>query len=88
MTRADASIAGIFTDGDLRRLIERGADLRALHAADVMHPGPKLVSADALAVDAADVMEQHRITSVLVIDASGAIVGALNSNDLMRAKVI
>jgi arabinose-5-phosphate isomerase len=79
---------GIFTDGDLRRLIERGADLRALYAADVMHPGPKLVSADALAVDAADVMEQHRITSVLVIDAGGLLVGALNSNDLMRAKVI
>jgi arabinose-5-phosphate isomerase len=81
-------VLGIFTDGDLRRLIERGADLRALVAADVMHPGPKLVSADALAVDAADVMEQHRITSVLVIDAGGVLVGALNSNDLMRAKVI
>jgi len=81
-------VLGIFTDGDLRRLIERGADLRALVAADVMHPGPKLVSADALAVDAADVMEQHRITSVLVIDAAGTLVGALNSNDLMRAKVI
>jgi len=81
-------VQGIFTDGDLRRLIERGADLRAMRAADVMHPGPKLVSADALAVDAADVMEQHRITSVLVIDASGVLVGALNSNDLMRAKVI
>ena len=85
---AAGRVLGIFTDGDLRRLIERGADLRALVAADVMHPGPKLVSADALAVDAADVMEQHRITSVLVIDASGALVGALNSNDLMRAKVI
>ena len=85
---AQGRVLGIFTDGDLRRLIERGADLRALRAADVMHPGPKLVSADALAVDAADVMEQHRITSVLVIDASGVLVGALNSNDLMRAKVI
>jgi len=87
---ADAAghVLGIFTDGDLRRLIERGADLRALVAADVMHPGPKLVSADALAVDAADVMEQHRITSVLVIDAGSVLVGALNSNDLMRAKVI
>jgi arabinose-5-phosphate isomerase len=85
---ADGRVQGIFTDGDLRRLIERGADLRALHAADVMHTAPKLVSADALAVDAADLMEQHRITSVLVIDASGALTGALNSNDLMRAKVI
>jgi arabinose-5-phosphate isomerase len=85
---AEGHVLGIFTDGDLRRLIERGADLRALRAADVMHPQPKLVSADALAVDAADVMEQHRITSVLVVDAQGLLTGALNSNDLMRAKVI
>jgi arabinose-5-phosphate isomerase len=81
-------VAGIFTDGDLRRLIERGATLQGLVAADVMHPGPRLVRADALAVDAAALMEQHRITSVLVVDAAGLLVGALNSNDLMRAKVI
>lgn len=85
---ADRRVCGIFTDGDLRRLIERGADLRPLHAHQVMHPNPKLVRADSLAVEAAAVMEQHRITSVLVIDAQGALVGALNSNDLMRAKVI
>ena len=79
---------GIFTDGDLRRLIERGADLRALKAEDVMHRSPRLVRADALAVDAASVMEAQRITSVLVVDEAGRLVGALNSNDLMRAKVI
>ena len=88
VTDPRGSVLGIFTDGDLRRLIERGGDLRVLHAADVMHTGPKLVRADALAVDAAQVMEQHRITSVLVVDAAGALCGALNSNDLMRAKVI
>jgi arabinose-5-phosphate isomerase len=84
--------AGIFTDGDLRRLIEQadgsGADLRSRTAADLMHPQPRLVRADSLAVDAAGVMEQHRVTSVLVVDAAGVLVGALNSNDLMRAKVI
>lgn len=85
---AEARPIGIFTDGDLRRLIERGADLRALTAADVMHRGPRLVRAAALAVDAAALMEQHRITSVLVVDDAGRLVGALNSNDLMRAKVI
>jgi arabinose-5-phosphate isomerase len=79
---------GIFTDGDLRRLIERGADLRALVAEAVMHRSPKLVRDDALAVEAAAVMEQQRVTSVLVVDAAGVLVGALNSNDLMRAKVI
>jgi len=84
----DSRVLGIFTDGDLRRLIERGADLRALRASDVMHTGPRLVSADALAVDAAELMELHRITSVLVVDAAGKLTGALNSNDLMRAKVI
>ena len=85
---ADGRPAGIFTDGDLRRLIERGADLRALTAAEVMHPKPRLVQAVSLAVAAAEVMEQHRVTSVLVIDERGVLVGALNSNDLMRAKVI
>jgi len=85
---ADDRVLGIFTDGDLRRLIERGADLRGLTAQQVMHRAPKQVRADALAVDAADLMERHRITSVLVVDGEGRLVGALNSNDLMRAKVI
>jgi arabinose-5-phosphate isomerase len=79
---------GIFTDGDLRRLIERGGDLRTLRAADVMTAGPKLVRSDQLAVEAADVMERHRVTSVLVVDDAQRLIGALNSNDLMRAKVI
>jgi arabinose-5-phosphate isomerase len=79
---------GIFTDGDLRRLVERGTDLRGLRAEQAMHRGPRLVSADALAVEAAEVMEQHRVTSVLAVDAAGRLVGALNTNDLMRAKVI
>ena len=85
---ADERALGIFTDGDLRRLIERGADLRALHAEDVMHRQPRCIGVDALAVDAAQIMERHRVTSVLAVDADGRLVGALNSNDLMRAKVI
>ncbi len=84
----DGRAVGIFTDGDLRRLIERDADLRALRAEDVMHRQPRCVAADALAVDAAELMERHRITSVLALDADGRLVGALNTNDLMRAKVI
>ncbi|MCJ0765677.1 KpsF/GutQ family sugar-phosphate isomerase [Variovorax terrae] len=85
---ADSRVLGIFTDGDLRRLIERGVDLRAATAQDVMHASPRTIRADALAVDAVELMEQHRITSVLVADADLRLVGALNSNDLMRAKVI
>ena len=88
VTAADGHVLGIFTDGDLRRLIEKGGDLRTLTAEEVMHTGPKLVRADALAVDAAQVMELHRITGVLVVDERGRLRGALNSNDLMRAKVI
>ena len=82
------NILGVFTDGDLRRLIEKGVDLRALHAKDVMHAYPRTVLHDALAVEAAELMEQFQITSVLVVNESGALCGALNSNDLMRAKVI
>ncbi|HEX4232706.1 MAG TPA: KpsF/GutQ family sugar-phosphate isomerase [Caldimonas sp.] len=85
---AAGRIAGIFTDGDLRRLIETGGDLRAMRAGEVMSAGPKLVRDDALAVEAAEMMERHRVTGLLVVDAAEALVGALNSNDLMRAKVI
>ncbi len=81
-------VLGIFTDGDLRRLVETGRDLRDLRAEDVMHRSPRVVHPDALAVAAAELMETHRITSVLVVDGGGLLVGALNSNDLMRAKVI
>jgi arabinose-5-phosphate isomerase len=79
---------GVFTDGDLRRLIEKGGDPRALTAANVMRPAPRTIRADRLAAEAADVMEQYKINCMLVVDASGVLVGAFNSNDLMRAKVI
>ncbi|MDB5858252.1 MAG: kdsD, partial [Ramlibacter sp.] len=81
-------VLGIFTDGDLRRLIEQGIDLRAMKARDVMHPAPRTIRNNALAAEAAQLMEQFRITSVLVVDADDIICGAVNSNDLMRAKVI
>jgi arabinose-5-phosphate isomerase len=81
-------ILGIFTDGDLRRLVEQGKDLRSCRAADVMHTSPKTILHSALAVDAADMMERLRITSVLVVDEQGRLCGIINSNDLMRAKVI
>ena len=88
---ADERVVGIFTDGDLRRLIEKtgsGADLRTLVAREVMHTQPRTVRPEALAVEAAGLMEASRITSVLVVDGAGRLQGALNSNDLMRAKVI
>ncbi|MEO7402017.1 MAG: KpsF/GutQ family sugar-phosphate isomerase [Ramlibacter sp.] len=81
-------VLGIFTDGDLRRLVEKGVDLRSRTAEEVMHADPRTVRASALAVEAVALMELHRITSVLVVDDAGALCGALNTNDLMRAKVI
>jgi arabinose-5-phosphate isomerase len=85
---AEDRVQGIFTDGDLRRLVEQGRDLRALTAAEVAHPKPRTVGAEALAVDAADLMEAARITVVLVVDADQHLLGAISINDLMRAKVI
>jgi arabinose-5-phosphate isomerase len=84
----DGRVLGIFTDGDLRRLIEKGVDLRGQTAREVMHTQPRTIRNDALAVEAVELMEQHRITSVLVVNAEGKLVGAVNTNDLMRAKVI
>ncbi|MGV1044889.1 MULTISPECIES: KpsF/GutQ family sugar-phosphate isomerase [unclassified Limnohabitans] len=85
---ADGRVLGVFTDGDLRRLIEKGDDLRSLKASDVMHAQPRTIAAEALAVEAAEMMELHRITSILVVDDAGRLCGAINTNDLMRAKVI
>jgi arabinose-5-phosphate isomerase len=85
---ADGRPVGIFTDGDLRRLIERGGDLRELTAQQVMHAGPRTIGPSLLAAAAADLMETARITCVLVVDEQGVLVGAVSSNDLLRAKVI
>jgi arabinose-5-phosphate isomerase len=88
IVNAHQQVLGIFTDGDLRRLVEKGVDLRTTQAGDVMYDRPHTVRADCLAVEAVALMEQHRITSLLVVDANGLLCGALNTNDLMRAKVI
>ena len=88
VTDAHGRVLGVFTDGDLRRLVEKGTDLRSLKACDVMHANPHTIRVGALAVEAAEMMEQRRITSILVVDDDGLLCGALNTNDLMRAKVI
>ncbi|MDT9001971.1 KpsF/GutQ family sugar-phosphate isomerase [Paucibacter sp. APW11] len=85
---AEDRVQRVFTDGDLRRLIERGVDLRGLKAGEVGSTNPKSVPGDALAVEAADLMESARITVVLVQDGEGKLQGAIHINDLMSAKVI
>jgi arabinose-5-phosphate isomerase len=84
----DGRPVGIFTDGDLRRAVERGTDMRSGVARALMTRNPKTIGEQRLAAEAAAVMEQAKVTSVLVVDAQGLLVGALTSNDLLRAKVI
>jgi arabinose-5-phosphate isomerase len=79
---------GVFTDGDLRRLIEQVQDFSKLSIVDVMHANPRTIGPDQLAVEAVELMEQHRINQLLVADADGRLVGALHIHDLTRAKVI
>jgi arabinose-5-phosphate isomerase len=79
---------GVFTDGDLRRLIERVQDFSNISIRDVMHADPRRVHPEQLAVDAVAIMEEFRINQMLVVDAEDRLVGALHIHDLTRAKVI
>lgn len=79
---------GIFTDGDLRRTLEKGIDVRSARIAEVMTAHPRHIGPDALAVEAAEMMERLRISQLLVLDGDGRLAGALTTHDLMLAKVI
>ena len=81
---ADNGILGIYTDGDLRRTLDGGADVRQTIIRDVMHTDCKTTSADVLAAEALHILETNKITSLLVTDDNGALVGALNIHDLFR----
>jgi arabinose-5-phosphate isomerase len=81
-------VLGIFTDGDLRRLIEREGDIRALAVTAGMTLNPRHIDAEALAVDAALIMDTHRLNHMLVCQADGVLSGAVHMHDLMAAKVI
>ena len=81
-------IVGIFTDGDLRRALENGLEVASARVADVMTARPRVIRPDALAVEAVQIMESHKVNQLLVVDAHGELVGALNMHDLFRAKVI
>jgi arabinose-5-phosphate isomerase len=85
---ADQRVLGVFTDGDLRRALDRRIDIHAATMAEVMTSGGRSVAAHELAAAAAALMEAHRVTALLVIDDSQHLVGALNVHDLMRAGVV
>ncbi len=84
----DGHAVGIFTDGDLRRCLDRGIDVRNAVVADVMTPGGKRITHERLAVEALNMMENNKINALLVIDDSGRLCGALNMHDLLRAGVM
>lgn len=81
---ADFRIQGIFTDGDLRRTLDTGADIHTTKISEVMHPQCKTTSADVLAAEALRILEENKITSLLVADENKRLVGALNIHDLFR----
>ncbi|MCM2336813.1 MAG: CBS domain-containing protein, partial [Pseudomonas sp.] len=83
------ALLGLFTDGDLRRALDDAAvDLRTTRIADVMTRSPRTIDAGALAVEAAQLMEAHQISGLVVVDGEQRVVGALNIHDLLRARVV
>jgi arabinose-5-phosphate isomerase len=84
----NGKVVGIFTDGDLRRTLERVSDIRALKIEAAMTRNPRTILPSKLAVEAVELMERHKINQLLVVSETGELVGALNMHDLFRAKVI
>jgi arabinose-5-phosphate isomerase len=81
-------VAGIFTDGDLRRLLEKSTNLDGLTLEKAITSAPRTIPAELLAEEAIEMMEKHRINHLVVTDPNGALLGALNLHDLFAAKVI
>lgn len=88
VVEADQRVAGIFTDGDLRRVLDRQVDVHATPISAVMTRQPRSIEPQALAAEAVLRMETHGITALLVTDADGRLQGALNIHDLLRAGVV
>ncbi len=84
----DGGLAGLYTDGDLRRTLEKGIDIRSAKVADVMTRNPHTIAEDKLAAEAVQYMEKFSINGLLVLDGRGRVVGALNIHDLFRAGVV
>lgn len=88
VVNAQREVTAIFTDGDLRRAIEKGVDLRNTPITQVMTRNPRTLAADQLAAEAVEVMERSKVNQLLVVDGTGVLAGALNMHDLFRAKVV
>ena len=81
-------VVGIFTDGDLRRALETTGDIRGVRISTLMTRNPRSIGPDRLAAEAVQVMESQQVNQLLVVNAAGGLVGALNMHDLFRAKAI
>ncbi len=88
IVNAQQDLIGIFTDGDLRRVFAKGVNPASTKIADVMHQRPNTITADKLAAEAVELMEQKKINGLLVTDEAGKLVGAFNMHDLLRAKIV
>ncbi|MEM7276722.1 MAG: KpsF/GutQ family sugar-phosphate isomerase [Pseudomonadota bacterium] len=88
VTDGKGHVEGIFTDGDLRRALDSGVDLKTATMRDVIKPGCKSISADLLAVEAVKLLEDYKITSLLVVDDDQKLIGAVHIHDLLRAGVM
>jgi arabinose-5-phosphate isomerase len=84
----EQTVKGVFTDGDLRRAIGKGLDLRKTPINDIMSANPRTIGPDRLAAEAVEIMERNKVTQLLVVDDGGHLVGALNIHDLFRNKVV
>jgi arabinose-5-phosphate isomerase len=85
---ADGSLAGIFTDGDLRRILDLRVDIHQTSIAEVMTKNCITAKAEMLAAEALKIMETKKINSLLVVDADNIVIGAFNMHDLLRAGVL
>jgi arabinose-5-phosphate isomerase len=84
----DQRLVGVFTDGDLRRLMTRHSDVLSLTAGDAMTPRPITIDRQLLAVEALKIMETHKITSVVVVNQDGGVDGVVHLHDLWRTQMI
>jgi arabinose-5-phosphate isomerase len=88
VVESDGRVAGIFTDGDLRRTLEKPIDVRTLPIDHAMSARPRTIRPDRLAAEAVKLMEDNQISQILVVDEDSRLVGALNMHDLFQAKVL
>jgi arabinose-5-phosphate isomerase len=88
ITDESGTVAGVFTDGDLRRALEKSVDIHAAKISNLMGRNPRTIGPDQLAVAAVEKMQHQKINGLLVVDGSGKLVGALNMHDLLKAGVV